>query len=266
MANAFAGLATPLSQSGMDQVLDVLGIGAPDMWAVLAVETRGCGFLPDRRPLILFERHVFHRRTGGRYDVAHPNVSSAKPGGYLGGGREYGRLEEAMALDRSAALNSASWGIGQIMGFNYRAAGFESIDEMVTACTDSEDSQLVATANFLRSLRLHEALARRDWAAFARGYNGPDYRRNSYDSRLHSAFEAFSRGPLPDLAIRQTQVLLMFLGIDAGAVDGIVGKRTRSGIRQFRERAGLPDGDDIDVLFLETLTAAAARGAAAGPV
>ena len=266
MASAFAGLATPLSQSGMDEVLDVLGIGAPDLWAVLTVETRGCGFLADRRPLILFERHVFHRRTGGRYDAAHPNVSSSNPGGYAGGPREYARLEEAIALDRTAALNSASWGIGQVMGFNSRAAGFATVDEMVDACVESEDRQLVATASFLRSLRLHEALARRDWAAFARGYNGPDYRRNNYDARLHSAYEAFSRGPLPDLAVRQTQVLLMFLGIDAGAIDGVVGKRTRSGVRRFREIEGLPASDEIDVLFLEKLTAAAARSAAAGPV
>jgi hypothetical protein len=263
MASAFAGLAAPLSPSGMNQVLDVLGIGAPDMWAVLTVETRGCGFLADRRPLILFERHIFHRRTDGRYDAAHPNISSPKPGGYAGGTREYARLEQAIALDRTAALNSTSWGIGQVMGFNSRAAGFNTVDEMVAACVDSEDRQLVATANFLRSLRLHEALARRDWAAFARGYNGPDYRKNNYDARLHSAFEAFSRGPLPDLTVRQTQVLLMFLGIDAGAVDGVVGKRTRSGVRQFREVEGLPESDEIDVRFLEKLIAAAARSAAA---
>jgi hypothetical protein len=29
-----------------------------------------------------------------------------------------------MALDEQAALRSASWGIGQIMGFNAKEAGF----------------------------------------------------------------------------------------------------------------------------------------------
>src|SRR3954463_1938556 len=127
MARTFAGLASPLSQVGLEHVLDLLGVEAPDIWAVLAVETKGCGFLADRRPLILFERHVFHRRTGGAFDASHPGISSTAPGGYLGGSREYLRLDEAIALDRSAALNSASWGIGQVMGFNARIAGFDSV-------------------------------------------------------------------------------------------------------------------------------------------
>jgi N-acetylmuramidase len=265
MSRAFAGAAAPLSQDGMDSVLDLLGVKAPDIWAVLTVETKGCGFLADRRPLILFERHIFHRRTGGDFDAAHPSISSSVPGGYLGGAREYLRLEEAVALDRSAALNSASWGIGQIMGFNARAAGFDTAEDMVAAMMDGEDAQLEATASFLRSVGLHAPLAQHDWAAFARGYNGPDFAKNQYDKRLAASFEAFSAGSLPDLTVRQTQVLLMFLGIDAGAIDGVVGKRTRSGIRTFREQNGLPPSDAIDDRFVAALLEAAGLGTAAGP-
>ncbi|MGG7377547.1 N-acetylmuramidase domain-containing protein, partial [Escherichia coli] len=42
------------------------------MWAVIHVESSGAGYQADRRPKILFERHVFHRLTGGRFDAAHP--------------------------------------------------------------------------------------------------------------------------------------------------------------------------------------------------
>jgi hypothetical protein len=264
MFNSFVGAAAPLTQAGLDRALERLGAEAPDLWSVLTVETRGCGFLANRRPLILFERHIFRRRTGGLYDATHPSISSSTPGGYFGGIREYGRFEEALALDRTAALESTSWGIGQVMGFNSTAAGFPSADEMVTAMAGGEDAQLSAMANFLCAHQLHEALADHDWVAFARGYNGPDFARNQYAERLLAAFSAFSNGPLPDLNVRQAQVLLMFLGVDAGAVDGILGKRTRSGIRQFKERSGLPPTDDIDDTFLAALTAAVHDSAIAG--
>ncbi len=179
---------------------------------VLSVEAHGCGFLADRRPLILFERHVFHRHTDGIYDASHPTVSSITPGGYLGGSREDLRLQEAAALDRQAALLSTSWGIGQIMGENFTLAGFPAVEDMVTAIVGGEDAQLQATATYLRSRNLHLALARHDWTTFARKYNGPDFAKSQYHTRLRAAYAAFSR-ILPDIKVRQAQVLLMFLGI-----------------------------------------------------
>jgi hypothetical protein len=42
----------------------------PVLWSVVVVETSGCGFLPDRRPRILFERRILVRwelaNTSGR--------------------------------------------------------------------------------------------------------------------------------------------------------------------------------------------------------
>ena len=100
------------------------------------------GLLSDRRPAIRFERHVFHHQTGGAHDESNPAISSPVPGGYQGGAAEYGRLQEAMGLNEHAALNSASWGIGQIMGMNSGIAGFLSVEAMVAAMTDEEDAQL----------------------------------------------------------------------------------------------------------------------------
>ena len=88
----FKGKANPLSQQGLDTACQLLGTGPAEIWTLLTVETKGCGYLPDRRPVILFERHIFHKQTGG----AH---GSPEPGGYFGGAKEYDRLEEAMALD-----------------------------------------------------------------------------------------------------------------------------------------------------------------------
>src|SRR5579884_1549312 len=121
----FTGAAIPLSERGFARVLDILNVGAPEIWTVLSVETSGFGYLPDRRPLILFERHIFSKQTGGAFDAGHPAISSAKPGGYAGGAKEYDRLGPAIVLNRHAALNSTSWGIGQVMGFNSKAAAYD---------------------------------------------------------------------------------------------------------------------------------------------
>ena len=242
----FKGTASPLSESGLDQALDLLNLGAPELWAVLAVETQGCGFLKDRRPLILFERHIFRKETNGAFDQTHSQISSPTPGGYFGGTAEYQRLEEAVALNSHAALDSASWGIGQIMGFNCKLAGFDSVEKMVTAMIDTEDTQLSGMANFVRSQDLHVPLGNHDWAGFARRYNGPDFAKNQYDVRLAASFALFSNGALPNLRVRQVQVLLTFLDFNPGTIDGIVGKRTRSAIVSFREKFGPGDSDEID--------------------
>ncbi|HZM28252.1 MAG TPA: N-acetylmuramidase domain-containing protein [Gemmatimonadales bacterium] len=107
----FLGSGRPLSDQGMDLVCDSLSVTESEIWAVLSVETRAFGFLPDRRPLILFERHVFHRLTQGRHSAVHPEISNATPGGYLGGAAEYKRLarpSRSTARRRSRARHGAS--------------------------------------------------------------------------------------------------------------------------------------------------------------
>lgn len=241
----FAGQGQPLSADGMDRICDTLGVEAPVVWTVVTVETRGFGFLQDRRPRILFERHIFHRLTNGRHDAGNEDVSNGKPGGYVGGPAEYTRLEKALELDREAALQSASWGIGQVMGFNFTTAGFATVDAMIAAMVKEEDAQLMAMANFIRVNNLAAALQHKDWAAFARGYNGADFRKNEYDSRLAAAHATY-RANLPDLSLRSAQAALYFLGIDPGPVDGLQGRQTRAALLQFQQRSGLPETGTLD--------------------
>jgi hypothetical protein len=241
----FQSQGRPLSDEGIDQICGALGVSRSEVWAVLTVETRGFGFLQDRRPQILFERHHFRRLTQGRYDSGHADISNAKPGAYVGGTGEYARLEQAISLDRAAALQSASWGIGQVMGFNYEAAGFATAEEMVAAMVKDENAQLLAVANFVKRNNLTGALQRQDWASFARGYNGPEFKKNEYDARLAAA-HAKCRIMLPDLAFRTAQAALLYLGIDPGLVDGFRGRRTRSALMQFQAQSGLPETGELD--------------------
>src|SRR5712692_6139385 len=134
MTDEFTGTALPLDEEGLQQALRVIGVGAAELWAVVGVETTGCGFLPDRRPKILFERHVFSRETQRRFDASNPDLSNPRPGGYgPAGAPQYDRLGRAIDLDRDAALRSTSWGIGQVMGYNAAAAGYGDTEQMVVA-------------------------------------------------------------------------------------------------------------------------------------
>src|SRR5262245_45938881 len=99
----FAGTAHPLNRDGLVAAAEHVGIRPALLWSVVAVETSGCGFLPDRRPAILFERHIFSSRTGRRFDGSHPDISGP-PGGYgPPGAPQYRRLEAAIVCDRTAA-------------------------------------------------------------------------------------------------------------------------------------------------------------------
>lgn len=241
----FESQGRPLSDDGMDRICRTLGVAEPEVWAILTVETRGFGFLRNRRPQILFERHIFHRLTNGRHDAGNRDISNAMPGGYIGGVAEYDRLEKAMTLDRGVALQSASWGIGQVMGMNFQVAGFASVEEMVKQMVRNEDAQLLAMANFIRGNHLDAALQRRNWVSFARGYNGPAFKVNEYDTRLAAAHAKCS-ALLPDLTLRTAQAALNYLGINPGPIDGLRGRRTRSALIEFQGRCTLPETGELD--------------------
>ena len=172
-----------------------LGVPVAAIKAVAEIEAPGPGFLDTGEPRILFERHKFSRHTGGRYDASHPNISNPKWGGYGRESAQHGRLAQAVALDRDAALKSASWGKFQILGENYQQAGFRSLQGFINAMYAGEADQLEAFVNFIRAdRRLHEALKSLDWRTFARIYNGPAYAANKYDIKLAAAFHAYSGG------------------------------------------------------------------------
>jgi hypothetical protein len=132
MAVKFVGAGLPFTAKGVNDAAQLLGVHTHTILAITEVETAGCGFLADRRPQILFERHIFQRLTGGQFDAICPRVSAPTSGGYeKRGASQYDRLTLAMQLDEEAALRSTSWGLGQTMGFNAGMVGYDSIDAMI---------------------------------------------------------------------------------------------------------------------------------------
>lgn len=189
MALEFAGTATPLGPNDIADAAKALVVSPAAIWAVCDVESNGNGFLPDKRPQILFESHQFHSLTQGRFDHTHPGISTAEWVHNYGaaGAHQYDRLAEALALDLNAALESASWGRFQIMGSNFAACGFNDVGSYVEAMEISEKAHLDAFDAFCRHGNLVRFLAIKNWTAFARGYNGPG-QVDLYASRLAAAY------------------------------------------------------------------------------
>jgi hypothetical protein len=187
-----------LSSEDFEAAAKALDVDAALIQAIAEVETSGNAFDDSGRPRILFERHYFHRQTAGRYDARHASISNAKSGGYGKFSAQYTKLEEAYKLAPEAALRSASWGRFQIMGNNFKAAGYSSVSEFVLAMTRAESEHLKAFSNFVLSHKaMHAALKKQDWAAFAKAYNGPGYKANKYDTKLAEAYQHFSGKQAP---------------------------------------------------------------------
>lgn len=161
--------------------------------AVAEVESLGDGFLPDGRPVILFERHRFHKLSGGKWSKTNPDISSSTPGGYgKSGVHQHDRLAKASALNREYALMSASWGKFQIMGDNWKSLGYKSLQEFINAMYHSEQKQLDAFIRFVKANKLDDELRNKQWASFARQYNGPNYAINKYDIKLAAAYKKYT--------------------------------------------------------------------------
>src|SRR5215469_5642336 len=252
----FADSGTPLTADGLNEASASLNVAQAELWSVISVETSGSGFLADRSPKILFERHVFHRLTNGQFDADDPDISQPSAGGYgPGGSHQYDRLAAAIAFDRAAALQSASWGLGQVLGENFQTAGFRDVEAMVQSMVASEDNQFAAMAAFMKSNGLDHPLRDHDWAGFARRYNGPNFAANNYDGLLADAFHRYSTGSLPDLRVRQVQVLLTYKGFSPGGIDGLAGRHTTDAITAFQHSLGKPETGVIDAALLADLSA-----------
>ena len=236
----FVGSGNPLTQGTFDGLIAATDLAPISLWTVLAVESQGYGYLADRRPKILFEKHIFSRLTGNAYDLTNPDISGKydRNGYGQGGDYQYIRLNEALALDPTAGLKSASWGLAQIMGENAELAGYPGVEEFVLAMVASEDNQLSAMVQFLRSTGALKFLLDFNWDKFALSYNGSDAIKNGYHNKLRECYDRYRADGLPDLKIRTAQVYLTLKGYSPGRIDGIAGDRTAAAVKDYQADVG----------------------------
>ena len=195
----FRGAAVKMQASDIPTVAKELGVETAALRAVLSVETGGSGFDASGRPKALFERHYFYR-----FLTSQPDKQSLAVSGGLaypkwgekpypkGSDAVYAEIEAACEIDLDCALRSVSWGLGQIMGNNHKMVRFDSAEDMVKNAMASEVNQLKQMAAFIKAAGLLDELQGKNWAGFAKGYNGPAYAANQYDAKLEAAYDKYS--------------------------------------------------------------------------
>lgn len=226
--------------------------------ALLAIaEVESAGRISARiagrdEPMIRFEGHYFDRRLpAAKRDAARAaGLADPKTGAVKNPASQAARwklLARAAAIDHKAAHESISWGLGQVMGAHWEWLGYDSVDALVAEARSGVGGQTALMARYIEKAGLAVAIRKRDWAAFARGYNGPDYERHGYDRKIAEAYRRHSTGsgdpPSPSPShlrrgasgsdVRAIQDLLAQHGHPL-PIDGVFGPRTESAVRRFQ--------------------------------
>lgn len=185
----------PLTEADYARAARALAVDVPAIKAVAEVESAGDGFLDTDEPTILFERHKFHKHTGGRFSQAHPDISNPKSGGYGKTKDQHARLQKAVALDRDAALMSTSWGKFQVLGENWEDLEYADLQEFINTMYRTEADHLDSFVRYVKANNLDGALRAHRWAAFAKGYNGKNYKAGKYHTKLARAYAKHNKTP-----------------------------------------------------------------------
>lgn len=290
----FKGPAKKIEDIDLPRIAHAIGVGEDEVHMLIDVEAAGSGFDSQGRPKMLFEPHVFYRELGAgtkREQAVKQGLAYAKWGAKPYPKDSYPRLIEAMKIDEAAALRSASWGASQVLGDNFKMAGFSSVQEMVDAMCEDEDNHIEAMIEFVKSSGIDDDLRRlaalkrpttaADCAPIARVYNGPGYAEHNYHGRMATAHNKWKKikdtpwspesatGPIivaqgdadfdRDI-IRNVQQMLKDKGyVEVGKVDGIAGKDTAAAISAFQIVEGLPVDGKITSDLIERLKIAKMR-------
>jgi hypothetical protein len=190
----------PAARQAITTIAVTLGVEPAALLAVAEVESGGRVSAPVNgrpMPLIRWEGHYFYRLTSGaaRALAVQQGLASPVAGGVpnpSGQQARYDLLERAKAIDPDAALSSCSWGLGQVMGANWSWLGYASVGALVDEACSGVGGQVAVMSRFVERSGLVDELRRRDWAGFARRYNGPSYKANAYDDKMAAAYARYA--------------------------------------------------------------------------
>lgn len=188
-----------LTEEDFREVAEELGVEVAAIKAVVDIEAGKShnGFWSEGKPLINFDLSMFRRMAQrnkvniSKYTQSHA-VVFARPNTSRYGSRQaaqQARLDAARTIHDLSAIQGTFWGMFQIGGFNWNKCGAESPEQFVELMSRSERDQLELFANFIRNTGLLTHLKNKNWALFARGYNGPGYAKHGYHTRLAASYK-----------------------------------------------------------------------------
>lgn len=204
----------------------------------------------ERKVPMLFEPHVLYRLTSGevRDRLVAEKLASPKWNKKLYAKTVAGRwkqLQRAVEIAGPVAFEAASYGAGQVLGNNWKSLGYKSILDFVEQVTKTARGQIDAMTKFIKVNGLDDELVEGRWDSFARGYNGPGYKKNDYANKM-ARFAAQWGGDVarPDgmlrmgakgKRVRELQQLLRRANYYSGNIDGDFGTATKESVMAFQK-------------------------------
>lgn len=200
------------------KIASQLNIEPALIYAITKTESNGVFAYKNGKISVLMERHWIYKltrkvswRVARKLAKKHPELVNRRAGGYTKD--EYKRItnackylalefatfmpsQEAQEKANEIVYQSTSWGAFQIMGFNYKLCGYKSAVKMAEAYhTNPREEQIKGFLRFIRRYKKGKvlvALKNKNWQKVAYNYNGSGYKRNNYDKKLATAYNAFS--------------------------------------------------------------------------
>lgn len=182
-----------LTEQDFKLVAEELDVEVAAIKAVVEIEAGKAmkGFWAPGIPVINFDRTMYNK-----YKSKAPSTKGATgekvPSGLTGYAlKEWTELINARKHNAQGANMGTFWGMFQIGGFNYKLCGCETVDEFVKRMAYSELEQLQLFAVFIVNTGMVSNLRKKDWAGFARKYNGPSYAKRGYHTKMAKAYAKY---------------------------------------------------------------------------
>lgn len=173
--------------------------------AIISVESAGKAFVAKGKPVIQFEGRVFLNYTKNRHKCTYfwrdgalhlyyPTFNIKIVDRVGPQDEEWENFEKACQISKPLAIMSTSWGLPQIMGFNYQKTRCKDVMEFYERMCKNEEEQLMLMLEFLvGNAQLYYAIRNRDIKGFARLYNGPQYAKWGYHIKLANMLEKIEK-------------------------------------------------------------------------
>lgn len=182
-----------LSKEQITAIAKSIDVDYASLMAFISAESGGIGFVNDRI-VIQFEPSWFKKKApfvpSGLWSINKVENQV----------NEYKAFSDAFKLNKNAAMQASSWGLGQIMGFHYSRLGYNTVDEMVDDFKKGEYQQVMGIAKFIAtSPQLYKALKAKNWHLVAVYYNGAGYKelavkygREPYNITMEKGYNKYS--------------------------------------------------------------------------
>lgn len=184
---------TGLTEDDFRMVAKELDVETAAIKAVVDIEAGKSmkGFWAPGIPVINFDQKMY-ARVGSKAPSTVGAKGEKVPEGLSGYAlKEWTELINARKKNAQGANMGTFWGMFQIGGFNYRKCGCSSVDEFVRLMSYSELEQLELFAAFITNSGMLDDLRKKNWAAFARKYNGVGYKKRGYDTKMAAAYKKY---------------------------------------------------------------------------